>query len=365
MLRPTLASLTVTKLRDPQPAATWLELLKGLPQLVELRLTDAVELLDVLPIAVPAPVEAATLNKLKSITLGDHGSGITCANLLNCISFPKSAETELYADVPGDEDELVFVVAAIADKGRVCSGVIGQPLPARALSVDTWRLDMGTSVTIYTQVNASATCGEIDAQEGEDLDSLPISAILRLPTSPDDVLQAFVALHPINEVRSFRALSVSLCEDTWSVLARELPNLRELEAGVAEETAMSLFRHLRLHPFSFPTVSRLRIPCIRWHEQHIGQYRHWARSGCLLSPLIKAAKVRKRSGLPINFLELPYCVNLDDEGKCEVHLRRLRKPVGVFQYDIGEMEDPCDSCQSSDDESDDDDEIDHEPGGER
>lgn len=350
-VRSSLTSLTVKRILDAHPAETWADLLKGLPNLENLHVEDAIRELDLDEHSPLSVAETVTLRKLKSASFRDSGSGCASAHLLNHLIFVEDTSLELDGSrafrMPVTYADVVFIFSALAAKARAdINTTSGKTRVVRALEVtfkgwansDTYHINIFTHGELPPPTN-------IFGEQQSTVDPPAVSVALRC----SETLRAFCTVYPLSKVHSLRIISETIDNDIEALrLLAVHPNIREVSFG-NQDLAGAFFQRLQDSAF-FPNLESLTLYQLRWNKLHTYGQKIVERRGSLIPPLMAALEARNRDGRGIKKLYIPEPVNLREYDGYKEDLLRLGELVEYCDVDIDGAPYTDSSCLSCDED---------------
>lgn len=358
LTRCSLTQLKVEYLHTPQPAISWINLLKDLPRLEELTITAGIADPSVPVNDIPRPTRTVTLQQLKCVYLRDSGTGVGSADLLNNLVIPAGARRGLHTSRSTDE-ELRFILSACAAKSRGQGIIGGVSRPVRVLCIETTMV--GCSFRLFTgDIRVSE---EIENGRGVPCvdDRIIADEALFLEGPQDLAIKLLFSIYPVQQLQGLRLeLADVEATDIWQTISA-LPSLHEMFFTQADECIVAFLQLFPQAASSFPKLKRLIFRGVAWSQPHASLRKRRARTGSLLPGLVRAVEVRTERGQGLEQLELASSYNIGRRYRCREDLERLAELVETFKYSLGDRsydQTQCDTCSE-----DSGDEVDSMSGG--
>ncbi|GJE90034.1 hypothetical protein PsYK624_061550 [Phanerochaete sordida] len=366
LTRPTLTHLVVTctHVRTQSATISWVNLLRELPSLEKLSLSEVLAAPDVPVRVIPKPSRKITLPRLRCLTLADSRQGVSCADLLNHFVIPKETAVTFHAYGSGTREGYDFVMDALATKASAEGIVGGQPLPTLGVVFDTgWNSTL--AIEVFTTEVASVPV-EQDGREIPDFyDETPQHQFILVWDHASEMnaqIQAFAAAYPLTGLRALgmRSLFGNVDNETWRALAR-LPSIEDIAIEHCDQGAEVFFAVMMQSPAALPRLKRLTFRGIQWNMRHRSKRRRKARVDSLMVRLVEMLEGRKARGLGLQLLDIAYCTHMRVQDGVREDMRRLRAVVGDIEIgdsNEGDSAGECLTCSAASSEDEDDEEDD-------
>lgn len=287
LLRPTLTELEVNP-SQPQSIRDWLRLLKALPLLKNLSISEIClgSILPTTPVPTSRAIDMEQLCKI-FLRVGEYGSGVACTQLLNHLRVPSEAKIDIFSSYNESNAELLIDVLASKKDGRGC---VGEPQQLTALY-----LSASDGVCMW----ARAQPGCVSLQRTTPNDTYVIR-VLPLSGAGSVILTVF------DGSKLSLANIEQLCIYNVAPQPQALPrfvHLRELRCHHARHRTW-LQALMSLASDDLPSLCALTLKFPKWHV-HSGECTQQPFGGEPLSVLIDAFLALRRSyGRPMEELNL-------------------------------------------------------------